>query len=127
VSQHDDPHLRSSNEVMRYYVHASDGDLGHVHGFLVDERSWAIRYLIVNTSNWWVGHKVLIAPQWIDQIDWAECTVSVGLTRERIKHSPPYDPTTPLGREQEAGIHAHYGRDGYWPREATQGQGESRL
>jgi len=125
--QHDDPHLRSSNEVMRYYVHASDGDLGHVQGFLIDERSWAIRYLIVNTSNWWLGHNVLIAPQWIDQIDWAECTVSVGLTRESIKHSPPYDPTTPLEREQEARIHAHYGRTGYWPREATQGQVESRL
>jgi hypothetical protein len=58
--QYDDPHLRSSNAVMRYYAQASDGDLGHVQGFLVDERSWAIRYLIVNTSNWWPGHKVLI-------------------------------------------------------------------
>jgi hypothetical protein len=117
--QHDDPHLRSSNDVMRYYVHASDGELGHVQGFLVDERSWAIRYLIVNTSNWWLGHNVLIAPQWIEQIDWTECTVSVDLTRETIKHSPPYDPAKPLEREQEAGIHAHYGHTGYWPREAT--------
>ena len=120
--QHDDPHLRSTNDVMRYYVHASDGDLGHVQGFLVDERFWAIRYLIVNTSNWWLGHKVLIAPQWIDQIDWAECTVAIDLTRETIKHSPPYDSTKSLEREQEAGIHAHYGRTGYWPREATQAE-----
>jgi hypothetical protein len=99
--------------------------LGHVQGFLVDERSWAIRYLIVNTSNWWLGHKVLIAPQWIDQIDWTECTVSIDLTRETIKHSPPYDSTKPLEREQEAGIHAHYGRTGYWPREATQAERRS--
>ena len=120
--RHDDPHLRSGNAVMRYYVHASDGDIGHVEGFLVDERSWAIRYLIVNTSNWWVGHNVLIAPQWIEQIDWTECTVSVDLTRETIKHSPPYDPAKPLEREQEAGIHAHYGHTGYWPREATQAE-----
>ena len=80
--QHDDPHLRSGNAVMRYYVHASDGDMGHVEGFLVDEKTWAIRYLIVNTSNWWLGHEVLIAPQWIDHVDWTESTVSVGLTRE---------------------------------------------
>ncbi len=115
----EDPHLRSSNAVMRYYVHASDGDLGHVAGFLVDEKSWAIRYLIVNTSNWWLGHKVLIAVQWIDQIDWTECTVSIDMTRESIKHSPPYDATKPLEREHEAGIHAHYGRSGYWSREGT--------
>ena len=125
--QPDDPHLRSSNAVRRYYVHASDGDLGRVGGFLVEDRSWAIRYLIVNTSNWWLGHEVLIAPLWIDRIDWAECTVSVGLTREAIKRSPPYDSVSPLDREQEAGIHTHYGRTGYWPREARLAQRDTRL
>jgi hypothetical protein len=125
--QHDDPHLRSGNAVMRYYVHSSDGDIGHVGGFLVDEQSWAIRYLIVNTSNWWLGHEVLIAPQWIDHVDWAQCTVSVGLTRDVVKRSPPYDPAVPLDREHEAGIHRHYGRTGYWPREARQAQADSRL
>jgi hypothetical protein len=125
--QHDDPHLRSGNAVMRYYVHASDGDIGHVEGFLVEEKSWAIRYLIVNTSNWWMGHKVLIAPQWIDNFDWMGSTVSVGLTREAIKRSPPYDSATPLNREQEADIHSHYGRTGYWPREAKRAGAESRY
>jgi hypothetical protein len=124
--QHDDPHLRSSNAVSRYYVHASDGDLGHVSGFLVEDRSWAIRYLIVNTSNWWLGHEVLIAPHWIDHVDWAECILSVDLTREAIKRSPPYDSAAPLDREQEAGIHAHYGLSGYWPREARLAQTEAR-
>jgi hypothetical protein len=124
--QHDDPHLRSSNAVRRYYVHASDGDLGHVEGFLIEEKSWAIRYLIVNTSNWWLGHEVLIAPQWIDHVDWAQSTVSVGLTREAIKRSPPCHSAAPLDREQEAGIHTHYGRPGYWPREARRANVEAR-
>jgi hypothetical protein len=116
--QHDDPHLRSGNAVMRYYVHASDGDIGHVQGFLVDEISWAIRYVIVNTSNWWLGHQVIVAPEWIGYVDWAESKVCVNLTRKAIKDSPPYDATASLDREQEASIFAHYGRDGYWPREA---------
>src|SRR5580658_179804 len=38
-SSHDDPHLRSGNALMRYYVHACDGDIGHVEGFLIDEHS----------------------------------------------------------------------------------------
>jgi hypothetical protein len=124
--QHDDPHLRSGNAVMRYYVHASDGDIGHVAGLLVDEKSWAIRYLIVNTSNWWLGHEVLIAPQWIDHVDWRESMVSVGLMRTAIEHSPPYDSKAPLNREQEAGIHTHYGRTGYWPPDTKHGKAESR-
>jgi hypothetical protein len=126
VADRADLHLRSGNAVMRYYVHASDGDIGHVQGLLVDENSWAIRYLIVDTSNWWLGHQVLIAPEWIDQVSWAESTVSVGLTRQSIKDSPAYDPDAALEREQEAGIHTHYGRAGYWPREAQHPNTEVR-
>jgi hypothetical protein len=122
--QGEDMHLRSGNEIMRYYVHASDGDIGHVQGLMVDEQSWAIRYIIVDTSNWWLGHSVLISPAWIDNIDWAESKLSIDLTRQAIKDSPQYDPKSPLSRDQEAGIHAHYGRPGYWPRDSKQ---ENRL
>ncbi len=116
--QHNHPHLRSGNAVMRYYVHASDGDIGHVQGFLVDEQTWAIRYIIVNTSNWWLGHQVLIAPQWIDNVNWAESTVSIDLKRQEIKSAPPYDAKQPLNREHELLIHAHHGRAGYWTNES---------
>jgi len=82
----DDLHLRSANSVMRYYVQASDGDIGHVAGILVDEETWAIRYFIVNTSNWWLGHSVLIAPEWIDAVYWAESKLVVAMTRQTIKN-----------------------------------------
>jgi hypothetical protein len=116
--QSDDVHLRSGNEIMRYYVHASDGDIGHVQGLIVDEKSWAIRYIIVNTSNWWLGHEVIIAPEWIDEVDWLDSKLSINLTRQSIKDSPPYDPNVPLSREHESGTHTHYGRPGYMPRES---------
>ncbi len=59
----DDPHLRSCNAVIGYHIHAADGDIGHVDGMLVDEKTWAIRYLIINTSNWWLGRSlVVLAP-----------------------------------------------------------------
>jgi hypothetical protein len=112
---HDDPHLRSVNEVMKYYVQAGDGDIGHIQGFLVDERSWAIRYLIINTSNWWVGRQVIVAPEWIDNVDWAESTVYVSLARQAIKNSPRYDPAAPFDSDQEVAIRTHYGRAAYLP------------
>jgi sporulation protein YlmC with PRC-barrel domain len=115
--QHEDPHLRSGNEILSYDVHASDGDIGHVQGLLVDEKAWAIRYLIVNTSNWWVGHQVLIAPQWIEGVSWEDGKVSVSLTRDAVRGSPPYARGTRLGRDEEARIHGHYGKPGYWARE----------
>jgi hypothetical protein len=109
-----DPHLRSCNAVVGYHIEASDGEIGHVKGMFVDEDSWAIRYLVVSTSNWWLGHDVLVAPQWIKSINWGRQTVSVDLTRDGLKHAPSYDPTLPLAREMEIAVFQHHGRKGYW-------------
>jgi hypothetical protein len=110
----DDPHLRSCKAVIDYNIQAIDGDMGHVQGLLIDEETWAIRYLIVNTSNWWLGHVVLVAPQWIRNVNWFDSTVSVNMTRQEMKDAPPYDTATQLNRLQEVNIFKHYGKQGYW-------------
>jgi hypothetical protein len=95
-------------------VQATDGEIGHVSGFLVDELTWAIRYLVVDTSNWWMGHQVLIAPPWIAGVHWSDKTVAVDLSRDAVKASPRYDPKALLDRDWERSLHQHYGRTGYW-------------
>ena len=110
-----DPHLRSCKAVVGYHIQAIDGEIGHVQGLLVDEESWAIRYMVVSTSNWWLGHDVLVAPQWVKRVSWAEKAVEVELTREALKQAPWYDPSLPLAREMEIAVYKHYGRAGYWP------------
>ncbi|MEO5732931.1 MAG: PRC-barrel domain-containing protein [Rubrivivax sp.] len=109
-----DPHLRSGAAITGYDIHASDGDIGHVSGMLIDDETWAVRYLVVDTSNWWIGHQTLVAPQWIEAVSWADRTVSVGLTRQAIKDAPVYDPSQSFARDNELRLHRHYGRDGYW-------------
>jgi len=109
-----DPHLRSCNAVKGYHIIASDGEIGHVQGFVLDDHSWAIRYLVVNTSNWWIGHEVLVSPEWIQDVSWSESKVKVGLSRQAIKDAPVYDDSTPLDRDVEMGLYQHYGRDTYW-------------
>lgn len=110
----DDPHLRSCNAVIGYHVHANDGDIGHVDGMLIDEETWSLRYLVVNTSNWWVGHSVLVAPQWIAGISWADETVTVDMSREAIKQAPLYNPMKTLLRQQESDTYKHHKRRDYW-------------
>ncbi|MEP7243889.1 MAG: PRC-barrel domain-containing protein [Gammaproteobacteria bacterium] len=112
--KHDDPHLRSCNAVAGYQLRAADGDIGHVHGFLLDEKSWALRYLVVETSSSWSNHLVLISPEWIDDVSWEERTVTTNLTQQAVKDSPPYDVTAPLDREAEARIYRHYRFNPYW-------------
>ena len=65
--ERDDPHLRSSRAVTGYHIQATDGDLGHVEDFIVDDHSWTIRYMVLDTTNWWPGKKVLVAPDWIER------------------------------------------------------------
>ncbi|MEO7106169.1 MAG: PRC-barrel domain-containing protein [Rhodoferax sp.] len=109
-----DPHLRSADVVTGYHIHASDGDIGHVCGMLIDDETWAVRYLIVDTSNWWLGHQMLVAPQWIDSVNWADRTVAVKLTRQAVEDAPAYDSATKLLRGDEVRLYEHYGRSGYW-------------
>jgi hypothetical protein len=109
-----DHHLRSTHEVGSYHVQATDGEIGHIEDFVIDDETWAIRYLIVGTTNWWPGKKVLVSPQWIQHVSWPEREVAFNLSRETIKQSPEYTADMPLTRDYEAGLHQHYNREGYW-------------
>lgn len=89
-----DPHLRSTGEVAGYGIHASDGDIGHVEDFIIDTDGWAVRYVIVDTINWWPARKVLVAPSRFVDVNWAERAVTVDLTRDQIRNGPEYDPSS---------------------------------
>lgn len=123
-----DVHLRSTDEVRGYHIEAIDGTIGHVSGFIFDDRAWVMRYLLVDTRNWWPGAKeVLIATRWIELIDWFAATVSTSLTRDAIQRSPAYDDSIPVHRSYEVALHEFYNREGYWseaeqpPRRITTG------
>jgi hypothetical protein len=79
------------NAVMSYRVQASDGSIGKLAGLLVDESTWAIRFLVVNTGHWWHGYEVLIAPEWIEDINWVDATVTVDLSRDSVRAAPNYE------------------------------------
>lgn len=111
----EDQHLRSSAEVTGYDIQASDDSIGHVQDFIFDAESWAIRYLVVDTRNWWPGgKKVLLSTRWIDSIDWADREVLTSLTRAQVKQSPAYEPASELLRSDEQCLHDAYDRRGYW-------------
>jgi len=114
-----DSHLRSTHDVSGHNIQASDGEIGHVEDFIIDDETWAIRYLIVDTRNWWPGIKVLISTKWIERVSWSESKVFVNLTRETIKQSPEYTEESLLTRDYETGLHRHYNRQGYWVDEPT--------
>jgi hypothetical protein len=114
-----DPHLRSTYDMGGHHVQAEDGEIGHLEDFVVDDATWAIRYLIVDTRNWWAGRRVLIAPKWIDRISWNESKVFVRLSRDAIMRSPEYTEASLLTRDYEISLYRHYDRREYWTDEAA--------
>jgi uncharacterized protein YrrD len=109
-----DHHLRSTHDVSGHELQATDGEIGHVRDFIIDEETWAIRYLIVDTGNWWPGKKVFVSPQWIERVSWSEQKVFVRLLRQEVKRSPEYTDDSLVTRDYETGLHRHHGRQGYW-------------
>ncbi len=109
-----DAHLRSAREIRGYHIQGSDEAIGHLDDFIVDDETWEVRYLVVDTSNWWFGKKVLVAPQWADSVSWEEHEVHVDLRRDQIKNSPEWSASLAITRDYEARLHDHYGRPQYW-------------
>jgi len=95
----DDPHLRSTQAVSGYHIQASDGIIGHVTDFMMDDKSWAIRHLVVETGHWFSGKEVLISLSKIDRISYVESKVFVNLTKEAIRKAPGCD-VFPVGAEE---------------------------
>ncbi|MEP6897286.1 MAG: PRC-barrel domain-containing protein [Rhodanobacter sp.] len=110
----DDPHLRSIDAMHNYRIEATDGEIGHVKGVLIEEGTWAIRYLVVETSHWWSGHSVLIVPEWIRKVSWLDRAVDVVVTRQQISSAPAYDAALLFERQDEEVLFKHYGSREYW-------------
>jgi hypothetical protein len=87
----DRAHVRRTDQIIGLHLHATDGEIGHVDDLLIDEDTWRIRYLVVDTSNWIGGKWVAIVPSVLRSIDWANGTLEVAITRDAVKNSPPMD------------------------------------
>jgi len=110
----DDPHLRSENEVRGYAIEATDARFGQVEDFIIDEESWKIHYLIIDTIKYWPSRSVLISPDWVLSISWADRKLRVNLAKDQIKSSPTFDATAPLDRAYEERLFNYYHRAKYW-------------
>jgi len=66
----EEAHLRAASAAIGYTMQTEDGAIGRVQDLLVDDKAWAIRYLLVDTTNRWAGKRVLVAPEWLTPVSW---------------------------------------------------------
>jgi hypothetical protein len=86
----DDPHLRSTQAISGYHIQTSDGTIGHVTDFIIDDQNWTVCHIVVETGHWFSGKEIAISPEQIDHISYAESKVLVKLTKEAILEKPEF-------------------------------------
>lgn len=109
-----DPNLRDTKKVEGYRIHAVDGEFGYIDDYIVDTGGWIIRYLVVDTRKWLPGKKVLIPPDWIQEISWVNSEVSVDVKKDTVKNGPEFNPKETINKEYEIKFYDYHGRTGYW-------------
>jgi sporulation protein YlmC with PRC-barrel domain len=108
-------HLRSAHELLSYFIQGTDTKIGHVEDFIVDEETWEIRYLVIDTSSWLsASRKVIISPAWVESVDWGKGSVEVCVSTEKLEKSPEYHPNIILDRDYETALYDFYGLPYYW-------------
>ncbi len=105
-----DVHLRSTDKVTGYAIHAVDGKIGDVEDFIVDETSWKIDFLEVDTGNWFPGKKVLISPKLVKEIKWDNAEVLLNISEADVKNSPEYKPSEAISESYAANLQNYYGK-----------------
>lgn len=82
--------LQSLNNLRDFWIHATDGDLGAVRDFYVDEGDWSIPGFVIDTGNWLPGRKVVLPTSAIARDDPENRYLHLARTRDEIRHSPTF-------------------------------------
>jgi uncharacterized protein YrrD len=106
--------LHNVKELEDYTVGASDGELGTVKDVYFDDQRWAIRYMVVETGGWFSSRKVLISPNSVRSVAWADEILNVNLSRQQVKDGPSIDTDKPVARQHEIDHYNYYGYPYYW-------------
>ncbi|MBK9474408.1 MAG: PRC-barrel domain-containing protein [bacterium] len=106
--------LRSLKDLENYDLLATDGEIGTVVNFLLDDESWTVRYLVAEANGFSGGRDVLISPISFKAAEWDTRCFRLNLTREKVRNSPGIDTDLPVSRQHEIDYHRYFGFPVYW-------------
>jgi uncharacterized protein YrrD len=106
----DKVHLRSVIELEGYTVWARDEEAGKVDDYIIDDTSWIIRHLAVNTGFSLLGKRVLVFPARVTEISWARHCLVLNISLDTLTQHPAYDPSQPVNREYQEVMYDYEGR-----------------
>lgn len=104
----DNPHLRSSKIIQGYKLLSLNGAVGTIEDILIDDFIWQIRFWIVTLHDNHESGPFLLSPHWIEGIEWALSSVSIGIESKTLLNQPLFDPERHLNRSYTAIINEYF-------------------
>lgn len=95
-------------------VTAIDGNIGRIRTFLFDDRSWKVRYAVVEVSHWMHRRDVVLAVSAMDTPDWTARACHVRMTKQQVSDSPNIDTEMPVSLQQHIAMQEYFGRFACW-------------
>lgn len=108
--------LLLATDLLKMNLHVPDGNVGRVEDLLFEDRTWRVRYLVVDSGAWLDRRRLLITPEVVTV--GAEKHLTAHLTRDEVQRSPDAG-TAGLTRADEQRLHEHYRWPPYWTEVAT--------
>lgn len=106
--------LIDARTIEGFKIQATDGPIGEVHDIWFDDAAWTVRYFVVNTGTWFNREQVLLSPESVTDIDWADRSLAVALKRQQVKDSPDVGSIQTVSRQEEERLRQYYAWPVYW-------------
>jgi len=101
-------HLRSANAITGYSVEATDGGIGNVEDFIINDARFDVRFVVIDTTPWWFGGKVLLPVEHIKDVDWQQRRMTLDTTQAEVKKAPHWDHAKPVNITYAESVQNHY-------------------
>ncbi|KGX83412.1 PRC-barrel domain-containing protein [Pontibacillus marinus] len=111
---HPDHNLRSVREVAGeksgYRVFAQNQEIGHLEDFSIQQETYKLQYMVINTGSWLNEKLRILSTDWIESIDWENHIVKVDIDPGQLKNAPDYDYEHEVTRDVEEHMHQLYAK-----------------
>jgi hypothetical protein len=97
--------LHSIKDLAGYTIEAVDGQVGQPYEFCFDDQTWQLRYIVVETGDWLLGHKVLISMDRFGLLAPSERKFPLTLTLQQVLNSPGIETDKPVYLQRQSGVY----------------------
>ncbi|MGD8412600.1 MAG: PRC-barrel domain-containing protein [Candidatus Latescibacterota bacterium] len=98
VASHDDEGadaqtpLKSFRETAGFEILAGDGPIGRMVDFFVDDQSWSVAEVAVDTTDWLRDGSAVLKSRWFTGVDTRRRKMTLNKTSEEVENDPGFKP-----------------------------------